>query len=298
MKARYTFTRLMPVHPTALLLLLVLPVSIIGLHADTVILKNGKRYFDVRTRPSGRTHLVYFKNGRRKRIKNKTIKILRISRVSWKRPVRPKPKRRMVAMRKFDPLFPDPLTVPNLVFKDNTPAPAPAGIWGLSPLTKSTMMPGWGQVAVERKWAGYAFLGGAAFFLARYLQIRLQHDAAELDFQDPIPTAAIVVSAPGSNILVPPATVTEQAINGIALNFIYLEEKKKGVLRLEEAGNNSLIFLGLIYAWNLFDIWWFERRGASIRGLSQAPDEDPSVKPDFKVSAGKDVMSFSMEWKF
>ncbi len=127
--------------------------------ADTVILKNGKVFTNVKTFPQGGVHIVRFQNGQSMSVPNATIKIVRIQGVSWT--IRP-PVQQAVALvaHKRQPREQAPArVVPPFVPLERQILPtqpdqkAEAIVeqeWQMGPVTRSLLVPGWGQW-----WMGY-----------------------------------------------------------------------------------------------------------------------------------------------
>lgn len=209
-----------------------------SLLADEIYLKSGKRYVNVKIRPRGNRHVIYFRNGRVLSVANSTIRGLKLRPTSWKKVRRPVPKKKRRPLRRTAYRIKNMRGDPRARLRR---PPAPQG-WRLSPTWKSTLVPGWGQYSRGARWQGAVFFSGALFLFGRYVQYRQAHTAAEADYNDPAPTG--ILSAIGS------LGIAERA-SGI---FLYLQERERVALRLEDRTNRSFYLLSAVWAWNIWDI--------------------------------------------
>ncbi len=232
-------------------ILLVSTAVALSLRADTIVLTSGVRYTDVKARPSGQSHVVSFRDGRVLRVPNRSIRSLRPGATTWTRPqvavrkradtgtaaAKTNPKREATQRRRATRLVRitrgDPRTI------------VPGRPWG--PLVKSAILPGWGQYSLERRLVGTIFAGAAVSAFAEYWSVRTRHANAERRYNDP--TVVGLVSA---------QTLTGTLSLGQAamLNLGYLGAIERRVIALERRGNLVAALLGIVWGWNMLDIYY------------------------------------------
>lgn len=246
--------------PTLLLVpALIVVLGPASLPADTVVLRSGIRYYDVKTRPVGESHRIAFQNGRVVIAKNSTIRSIRPQATSWRRPTTarkasrraetkkapagsaelPAEKKMGLAVRSIRP-------DPDFVVRVPRPPPVPTKPtreWG--PVIKSVLLPGWGQIAVERKVPGFVYAGLSLFVFREYWTLRQEHAAAEAQYNDPVPVGGVAALALTGSL-----SLTQAA----AINLAYLSQQERRVFELQTRGNNALLALGLVWGWNVLDI--------------------------------------------
>lgn len=203
-------------------------------HADTVILRSGQRHDDVKTRPSGASHIIYLRDGRSFRVPNGSIRSLRPGPTSWSQPA-PAAGRRRPRPRTILPVYAEP----------PSPALSSSGE-ALPPWIKSAILPGWGQYAEDRKWSGIAYAAATALALQYYWGQRQAHSAAEADYNDPLPTGAIAAQTLNGSLSI---------VQAASINLVYLGAREQEVFRLERRVNNTVLALALIWTWNMLDIF-------------------------------------------
>lgn len=205
-----------------------LPVS---LGADTVTLRSGIVFYDVKTRPAATSHHVYFIDGGIITLANSLISSVRPGPTTWTEPV-------FLALKK------PPRTIKAREATETIPLPRQRSVpW--TPILKSTILPGWGQFSEGRKISGSLYAAGAVFLFSRYWTIRQAHSRAEAEYNDPAFTGAVA-----SQTLTGSMSIGQAAM----INLTYLSGKEREVYRLEKQGNLTAFLLGSLWAWNLLDI--------------------------------------------
>ena len=215
------------------------------LGADTLLLRNGKRYTNVRTRPGGDSHLVYFSNGGKTRVKNLDIRFLRISSVNWSGAaiITPEPRQKK---RRIDRLNQDPDT-PGVYGEEPLPfTPALEQPFWMSPIMRSALAPGWGQYYVGHKESGVMFISASALLLGLIYQSTTEHNALEAQYNDPLPPTLILLGA---------TSLPNVPLEGLALSYVYLRTIESRVNQKRIESNNYQMALGLFWLVGLLDIW-------------------------------------------
>ncbi len=249
-----------------------------ALLADVVILRSGIRYTDVKAEPSADSHRIRFQDGRIQIVPNSEIRSVRPAVTTWSQP-------HIIEM-------PNIVTNPVPVVSEAPTVQSPdAGRHGLPstgrpmiPILKSTIFPGWGQLAEGRNIAGTVYASATLIALQRYWTFRQEHAAAQRDYNNPIPVGLVA-----SQTITGSLGVAEAA----AINFMYLSRKESEVYRLQEKGNTILMVLPILWIWNLLDIAyggvpWEKRWFGSSR------DSAPVISLNFRRDAILAVVSFSL----
>ncbi|MCE9597368.1 MAG: hypothetical protein K8S54_05310 [Spirochaetia bacterium] len=211
--------------------LLALCVFSVNLHADTVVLKSGVRYNDVKAEPIAQFHRIRFSDGRVEVLPNSIIRSVRPGATSWSQVYIP-----VVPQKIPDPVVPRPEIPLN-------PVKVPAFV--LTPTMKSVVFPGWGQYAEQRRITGAVYAAAGVLALERYWYFRQKHAAAERQYNDPIPVGIVASQS---------LTGSLSLVDAALINFVYLAGQEKKVYKLQNQGNSMIMAYGLVWAWNLFDI--------------------------------------------
>lgn len=213
-----------------------------GVNADSITLKSGVHYNDVKTRPSAGKHTVYFRDGRVLVISNSEIRSVRPNPTTWQKAVRPVPEPKVeIAHPSLHAIMAAgvasrSLPLPNAA--DNA-----TDKWG--PVLRSAVLPGWGQYSSDRPKAGILYASGIALLFQQYWVVRNQHAAAERAYNDPLPVGAVALQSLTGGIGLGEAA---------AINLTYLAIKERDVFRLQKRGNNLVLLMGLAWSWNMLDI--------------------------------------------
>ncbi len=229
------------------LLVVCLLASVEPSSGDTVVLRNGRRFEDVKTKPRGRSQVVQFSDGRTISVPNREIRSLYRARTSWsqvRRPRRVEKTEVVVKPEVKEPIEPANSGLAIRILRDEPSGLARHPVMELAPWVRSAIAPGWGQWHTDRQAAAVAFAGLGVFLFARYWEARQAHTAAENAYNDRVPTN-MIFGAPGFD----PALK-------IGLVYVYLRERERTVLTLETAGNNALLFLAVGYFYNILDAYF------------------------------------------
>ncbi|MCB1173617.1 MAG: hypothetical protein KDK39_08635 [Leptospiraceae bacterium] len=195
------------------------------LKADTVTLKNGKTYTNVKAFPSGNVHRIQLPSRRFIVVPNAQIAKVRIKPVKWPRKkVIQRPIKKPVV--KYGPPAREEKPMENIE-QDQ----------GLSPAWKSVLIPGWGQYAMQHKWRGATWLGAYLVALNLYWQKRQLHAAAQEEYSEQVT----------------PALLSSQGINGYILFLGILEAEKATLLKREHETNNMVTLLSVVWGLNVID---------------------------------------------
>ena len=225
--------------------------------SDTVILKSGKVFTNVKTFPRGGTHTIKFQNGRAISVPNAKIKIVRIKGVSWKArvqkrqvavaavarkrqpsraaaqqvPVRRPPPRRVVIPRQpigreLQALREDQKRDPEKESKKR---------FALGPVTKSILLPGWGQYSLGHNWRAGAVAALGIPIVSYYSIYRAQFNTAQANYSE-IWTPTLLAQP-------------EYAPTGYPLYYAILTGRRQ-ILLEKEAQTNSMVF-ALMSLWAL-----------------------------------------------
>ncbi len=205
------------------------------LRADTVELRSGVIFADVKAEPLGKSHRIRFGSGRVRMVANSAIHSVRPSPVRWNHPLVVRLVTQMVSP-------PGQPTVPPE--NPSSESSTKIGInWG--PILKSAILPGWGQYSVGRKWTGALYSTLTIYALERYWELRQKHATAQDEYNDPIPVSMVSYQAMIGAITIPQAG---------AINLAYLSQKEREVNKLETEGNNMVALLAFVWGWNMVDI--------------------------------------------
>lgn len=229
------------------LLVVCLVASIEPSFGDTVVLRNGRRHDDVKTKPRGRSQVLQFSDGRIITVPNREIRSLFRARTSWTRVRRPTRRvKKAETIVKPEVKEPEPVSIGMAirVLRDEPAGLARHPVMELAPWVRSAIAPGWGQWHTDRRAAAVTLASLGVFLFARYWEARKAHTAAEDAYNDRGPTN-LIFGAPGYD----PALK-------IGLVYVYLRERERTVLTLETAGNNALLFLAVGYFYNIFDAYF------------------------------------------
>lgn len=233
------------------------------LRADTIVLRSGIRYADVKVQPVGESHRVFFEDGRVHLISNSDIRSVRRGPTTWTT-VRsvdvPKPQEIVPA--------PEPVKPPPV----REPAPL------LSPLLKSIVAPGWGQYAQGRPLAAALYSSLTLLTFQRYWTYRQQHAAAERDYNDPMPVGLVAAQSTTGVLTVGQASL---------MNIAYLGQKERKVYAIQRQGNNMFLLLSAVWVWNILDIG----RGGVPWERDWSRVRNPGV-PDFAIYFRRDSIEF------
>lgn len=234
-----------------------------GLEADTVILRSGLRYADVRAQPVGESHRILFYDGSVKIVLNSEIRSVKRGPTSWAT-IQPPPQE-IVPPR----IEPAPPVVPR-----------PQSPWTFTPAMKSMLLPGWGQYAQGRPLAGAIYASLALATFSRYWIYRQRHSAAEADYNDPLPVGLVAAQSTTGAL-----TIGQAAL----FNTAYLAQKETKVYQIQRQGNNTLMLLSFIWLWNMLDIGrggvpW-EKQWTGVQQQNRAPE--------FTVSLGRGSVGFA-----
>jgi len=221
--------------------------------ADRVALKSGMVYHDVKAEPTGNAHRISFSNGMIKFIPNSQIRSVRPGPLTWQFPYRPPVQKPLpVADKKAENTPVDTPEKPTRKRPDELRKPTeataeqnwhPGKDWG--PVLKSAILPGWGQYSIGEKRNGALFAASSLIVFYRYWALRQQHAAAEADYNDPVPVAAIAAQS---------QTGAFSVLDVTAMNLFYLSEKERRVYRLQNEGNAMLGLFTFLWGWNMLDI--------------------------------------------
>ncbi|MBX7057201.1 MAG: hypothetical protein K1X75_04000 [Leptospirales bacterium] len=207
-----------------------------GLRADTVVLRSGEELLNVRVRPSGAAHTIYFPDGSRRRIANAQIRSIRSLPTSWEQSAQRPP---------AAAIQPAPAVTAPAGPLEPALQEMPATGRNLTPIIQSAIWPGWGQYSEGRELHAAVYAIGAGFLLERYWRLRQRHSAAEADYNDPAPTGAVAFQTLNGRLSI---------LQAATINVLYLASKERTVFALEKETNNTAIALSLLWAWNLVDI--------------------------------------------
>lgn len=194
----------------------------VSLLADTVKLKNGKVYSNVKAYPGKGMHRLQFSNGQRLYIKNEKIAKVRIKPVRW-------PKRIKIIAKKI---------VHNKAIEENALPPGLSDQYDLGPVWKSAILPGWGQYMLGHSKRGMIISGATLLVFNQYWSNRKQHTRAQEEFSEQI-TPVVFTSSFGTN--------------GYLAFLIISEQEKAVLLQKEQDTNNMFGILSLIWSWNVID---------------------------------------------
>ena len=239
--------------------------------ADTVILKSGKVFTNVKTFPRGGVHTIKFQNGRAISVPNAKIKIVRIKGVSWKsakkkrkriaavvkkrkprrqappqvagvtpRPrvqTRPRPRIQPVPRPRPQPQPPrKPVRELQATKEDKQEKPKPSEKgWELGPVTKSLLVPGWGQYSMGHDWRAAGIVTLSLPIVYNYFNFRNEHTDAQAAYSDQI--------LPG------PLAQPNFSPIGTPAYYTIIEQRRSVLLRKEDQ-TNSMVF-ALIGLWGL-----------------------------------------------
>lgn len=232
---------------TIAMLWLVMPTDVAI--ADRVALKSGMVYHDVKAEPTGNAHRISFSNGMIKFIPNSQIRSVRPGPLTWRFPYRPPVQKQLPIPERSPDEKPekDPVKRPEEFRKppESTLEQTwhPGKDWG--PVLKSAFLPGWGQYSIGEKRNGALFAASSLLVFYRYWTLRQQHAAAEADYNDPGPVAAIAAQS---------QTGAFTVLDVTALNLVYLSAKERRVYRLQNEGNAMLGLFTFLWGWNMLDI--------------------------------------------
>lgn len=214
--------------------------------ADTVILKSGKVYTNVKTFPRGGSHTLKFQNGGAIVVPNAKIKIVRIKGVSWKTK---QPQRKMVAavVKKRKPRSQQPQRVvkPKLPIgrdiiamqNDQTANPEQERDIesGLGPVSKSILVPGWGQYSLGHRWRAAAIVVAGLPIVQAYWVHRNEHTEAQEIYSETF--TPYLLAQP------------QNTPWGIAAYYTVFDYRRSELLRKEDQTNNMVF--ALLGLWGL-----------------------------------------------
>ena len=190
--------------------------------ADTVKLKNGKVYENVKAYPGTSMHRLQFSNGQRLYIRNEKIAKVRIKAVKW-------PKRIKIIPKKI---------IYHRALEEEVLPPGLSEQYDLGPVWKSTILPGWGQYSLGHPKRGMLIGGATLLIFNKYWDNRKQHTQAQADFSEQI-TPIVLTSSYG--------------INGYLAFLVISEQEKAVLLQKEKDTNNMFGILSLVWGWNVID---------------------------------------------
>jgi hypothetical protein len=231
--------------------------------ADIVILRSGVQYTDVKARPTGSAHTLYFRDGSVRRIPNSQIQSVRPMPTTWSRPANSEPIPAPQSDLKRQPELPAPSATEAGSRENSILSEDATSAFELTPIYKSAILPGWGQYSEGRVASGAAYSLGSLFLWQRYWSLRQRHSVAEADYNDPWPTAAVAAQTLNGNLGV---------FEAVGINLLYLAQKEAAVFKLETEVNNTVFAISLLWAWNMLDIvfgglpWernWFSQQEAA-----------------------------------
>ena len=234
-------------------------------HADTVELRSGTTYTNVKAVPVGNAHRVQFPNGRVRNIPNAAIRSVRPAPVNWPgpAPVQPPPGARVA------------------VIESRPPARQESFPFDLSPLAKSAILPGWGQYAQNRRVSGVLFQLGTACAFQYYWSIREKHAAAVRRYNDPVLVGVVAAQTATGSL-----TILEAA----AVNLTYLAREEREVFRLQDAGNQAFGLLFAVWTWNLLDVIFH----SSVWKQEGRILATPTVMPEWGIGITNEAVSVSI----
>ena len=210
-----------------------------ALFADTVYLKDGKVYKNVKAFPRHGAHRILFASGSQILLANSLIAKVRIGSVHW-----PKRHPRKETEKSPPKKVPRPQTA-----REEAPLPGIRESWQFGAVWKSLAVPGWGQLAMGHTWRGAVFFGGSMLVLNDYLAKRRLHAQAQEEYSEQLT----------------PILLSTQGTNGYFLFLGILEYEKSVLLRRERETNDRVLLLGLVWGYNIIDAFLLANPRATHR---------------------------------
>lgn len=237
--------------------------------ADRLILKNGRRYEDVKLVPQGTYQFVVFSDGRLERIENSQIATLDLLPVRWK-------------------TGPDPAQIDRIVSKavetetqrvrkeeaeknrQETEARAATARSNLAgAFWRSALLPGWAQLHRGDTVRGFSFMGITALFFLNYMTARHAFFKAQNEYNDSLIPAALATTGQ----------------SGIIANIPLIQGRRSLLLTRERKVNTAVSLLAFVWVVNIADALYF---AVDLSGRPSVSQENSplSVSGDLKFRIG------------
>ncbi len=249
-----------------------------SLFADTLVLKNGRTYRNVKSVNRGDRLFIVFSNGRTRGFPRSAVKSLTLRKVSWKRgmsagrvrslvdeavrnSVRDEVKKAFAEKKREDEIRARESEKARRINESKAQA---ARERRNNALWRSALLPGWGQFYSGRENRAYIFGSAALVSFAYYLNQHSTFTTAQRDYDDSgLPAGLLSITGVGG-----PA------------NFIYFEDRKAVLNRAETAVNRAFFLMAALWSLNLWEVY----ANSNIQ-LSIAPEhmEHADGKPAVRV---------------